>query len=158
MQIRVGCVALVLSMLSVAGCDQVMVREPKRGDVAGMYELTSDSLAFLESRKGYASLPLATIELRLDGRLFVRNLPDCVVALSGDSGGHFLSGRGIWKIEKAFVGYGLTWEIAAGDSLPAGGYAGPWVAIRRRSPPLELELTIGDPDSGERIRYQRSSS
>jgi hypothetical protein len=142
----------------VGACDQVLVRRPKATDVAGLYHLSSKSVEFLKSRKGYTSAPAATIELRPDGTLLVRDLPDCVVADFGTPGGKFLSGRGRWKIEKAFAGYGLTWEILDGDSLPSGVYAGPWVAIRRRSPPYELELTIGDPDSGERIRYQRSSS
>jgi len=148
-------VLAVLSLASVAGCDQVLVAQPKPADVVGLYQLTSKSQEFLKSSKGYTSLPIVTIDLQSDGIVIIRNLPDCVVTDFGDSRGGFVSGRGTWRIEKAFIGYGLTWEILPGDSLPAGGYSGPWVAIRHRSPPYELELTIGDPDGGEKIRYQR---
>ena len=145
-----------LIVAGAAACDQVLVREPKRADIAGVYELTSEAREFLRNGKGYTSLPAATIEFAADGTLIVRDLPDCLVDGFGESHGRFLSGRGTWDIEKAFVGYGINLVISPGDSLPAGGYVGPWVTIRRRSPPYDLEMNVGDPDSGQRVRYQKA--
>jgi hypothetical protein len=145
----------LLILASVVACDQVLVREPKPADIAGVYQLASATREFLRSAKGYTSIPDSTIELRADGTLIVRDLPDCLVSGFGDPHGRFLSGRGTWELQKAVVGYGLNWVISPGDSLPAGGYSGPWVAIRRRSPPYDLEMSVGDPDSGETVRYER---
>ena len=146
----------LLIVAGAAACDQVLVREPTRADIVGVYELTSDSREFLRSRKGYTSIPAATIAFAADGTLVVRDLADCLVDGFGESHGRLLSGRGTWQIEKAFVGYGINWVIRPGDSLPAGGYSGPWVTIRHRSPPYDLELNVGDPDAGERVRYERA--
>jgi len=146
----------LLILASVVACDQVLVREPKPADIAGVYQLASATREFLRSAKGYTSIPDSTIELRADGTLIVRDLPDCLVSGFGDPHGRFLSGRGTWELQKAFVGYGLNWVISPGDSLPAGGYSGPWVAIRRRSSPYDLEMSVGDPDSGETVRYERA--
>jgi len=157
MRSRAAQAIAAMGVAFVAGCDQILVQQPKPGDLAGTYELTSEAEEFLRISKHYASIPHPVIELRLDGTVLVRNLPDCAVTGFCESHGSFLFGRGFWTIEKAFVGYGLTWDIREGDTLPAGIYSAPWVAIRRRSPPYELELTVGDPDSGERIRYRRSS-
>jgi|SoiMetStandDraft_5_1073268.scaffolds.fasta_scaffold21121_4 hypothetical protein len=148
-------VGLAVVFISITSCDQILVQQPTPTGLAGIYTLTSDAVDFLKARKGYRDIPEATLELRADGTLLVKNLPDCVVKDFGDSGGTFLSGHGRWAVEKDFLGYGLAWVISPGGTLPEGGYSGPWVAIRRRSPPYELELTIGDPDSGERIRYHR---
>ncbi len=144
----------LLTLVSAAACDQVWVREPKDADVAGVYQLTSEAREFLRS-KGYRSIPDSTIELRLDRTVIVRGLPDCLIDGFGKPNGRFLSGAGTWEIQKAFVGYGVNWTIRPGGSLPEGGYSGPWAALRRRSPPYILEMTVGDPDSDERVRYER---
>src|SRR5437762_8048691 len=118
-------VVLALIPGFVAACDQVLVRQPARGDLAGVYGLTPEAREFLVTQKGYPrSLPEAIIELRADGRVVLRNVPDCAVDGFGRSRGRFLTGRGTWTIEKAFVGYRLTLEIAPGDSLPASFYVG----------------------------------
>jgi hypothetical protein len=156
MQFRVAVLALIVGF--VAACDQVLVRQPARVDLAGVYTLTSGAREFLINEKGYPrALTEATIELRSDGHIVLSNVPDCAVDGFGEPRGRFLTGRGTWTVEKASLGYDLTLDIAAGDSVPPSRYLG-WVVIRRRSPPYELEMMVGDPDSGERIRYHRQSS
>jgi hypothetical protein len=152
--VRCAVYAAVALGASLPACDQVLVREPRPAAVAGSYQLTRESREFLTLRRTYGSIPDAALDLRSDGTLVVANVPDCAVNLSGDSGGRFLSGRGTWQIRKAYMGYEVWWTIAPGGSLPEGGYT---TALRRRSPPYELELMVGDPDSGERVRYERST-
>jgi hypothetical protein len=134
------------------------VSEPAARDLVGIYRLTTKSEAFLRAEKGYLSIPMSSIELRPERRIAIRNLPDCAVDGFGDSRGQFLSAEGQWQISKLFVGYGLTLEIAPGGSLKDGVYGGSWMAIRGRSAPHVLEVTVGDPDSGETIQYARGSS
>jgi hypothetical protein len=145
---------LVISLL-LAACDQIFVREPSAGDLAGVYHLTPETRTFLKHDKGYPAIPDSTVELRSDGSLVIRDLPDCALDGFGKAGGRFLSGRGTWRINKEYIGYGLWWTIQPGDSLPAGAMGG--IAIRRRSPPYELEIIVGDPDTDERLRYQRTT-
>ena len=147
-----------LTMLAIAGCDRVFVADPREPDLVGVYRLTSDSEGFLREQKGYGSIPVSVVELRPGSSISVRNLPDCAVDGFGRGSGAFVSGNGKWRLDKAFVGYGLTLDIAAGGTMKPGIYAGPWVAIRRRSSPHVLQISVGDPDSGESIRYERVSS
>lgn len=151
-----GLAAIAISLSTASACDQVLVREPRVADLTGRYVITQASREFLTKEKGYASALDSTIELRADHTVTLRNLPDCLVEIF-DYHHRFLSGHGTWSLEKAFVGYGLDLVIVKGETLPEGGYSGPFVTIRRRSPPYELELTIGDPDTGESIRFQRSA-
>jgi len=151
-----GVAVAVLIATSVAACDQILVRRPEKNDLAGVYDMTAETREFLTREKKYPSLPHTTIELRADGRVFVNGLPDCVERLDATAGGTFLSGSGTWTIEKQFVGYGIDLSIDPGGSLHDGGYIG-LIAIRHRSAPYDLEMTIGDPDSGERLRFARAA-
>jgi hypothetical protein len=103
--------------------------------------------------KGYSTIPESLIVLRPDMVLEIRNLPDCAGDGFGRGSGGFLSGAGTWELEKAFLGYGLTVTVEKGGTLGAGVYAGPWIQLRGASPPHDLEIIVGDPDSGETLRY-----
>jgi hypothetical protein len=149
---------VVAAFLPLTGCDQVFTREPAGGDLAGTYRLTADSKTFLVKQKNYKSVPESVIELRSDSSVVIGDLPDCATIDGfGKTHGCFVSGHGTWKLEKAFIGYGLSLDISKGGTLQEGIYTGPWIAVRRRLPPYLLEITIGDPDSGESITYQRDS-
>jgi hypothetical protein len=150
-------VTLVLVII-ISGCDRIFSSEPKPDDLVGSYVLSSNSEAFLRKRKEYVSIPSSVIELGTNYSVSIKNLPDCATNGFGRSHGKFLTGKGTWEIEKDSIGYGISFVIHEGGSLGRGIYAGPWIAIRRRSAPYILEVTIGDPDSRETIRYERKSS
>lgn len=145
-------------MLAFAGCDRIFVAAPREPDLVGIYKLTADSESFLREHKGYGAIPDSVIELKSSSIISIRNLPDSAVNGFGVGSGAFVSGNGKWTLDKAFVGYGLNLDIAAGGTMKPGIYAGPWVDIRRRSSPHVLEITVGDPDSGESIHYERVAS
>lgn len=149
---------ILIFACSISACDKVFTSEPNASDLVGSYLLTTNSEAFLKERKNYVSVPLSVIELGTNYSVSIENLPDCATNGFGESQGKFLSGEGTWEVEKAFMGYGLNLDIHEGGSLKQGIYAGPWIAIRGRSAPYILEVTIGDPDLGETIRYKRKSS
>jgi len=102
--------------------------------------------------KNYVSPPASQIELEPRSSMTIHNLPDCAVNESGMSGGKFLSGHGEWELTKQPFGYVVDVRIEEGGSIPPGGYAA-WLRIMGRRRHYELEMTIGDPDSGERLRY-----
>jgi len=149
---------VLIAALAVAGCDRIFASQPTVQDLVGVYRLTAASEEFLRTTKRYRVIPRSEVELKSDLRISIRSLPDCAVNGFGDSGGAFLSGDGRWRVENDFVGYRISLEIEPGGSLKEGGYGGSWMVIRRRSAPHLLEITVGDPDSGESIRYARHSS
>jgi hypothetical protein len=155
---KVATRTILLIAITISGCDRIFAPKPAASDLIGIYRLTLDSEDFLRTRKGYHSFPASTVELRSDFGISVRNLPDCATDSFGKSNGRFVSGDGKWRLEKAFIGYTLTLDIQDGGSLAAGIYTGDWIAIRRRYAPHILEITVGDPDSDESIKYERTSS
>jgi len=154
---RIAAIGVFL-MLAFTGCDRVFVATPREPDLVGIYKLTADSENFLREHKAYGPIPVSVIELKSGSIISIRNLPDCAVDGFGEGSGVFLSGDGKWTVDKAFLGYGLNVDIADGGTMKPGIYAGPWVDIRRRSSPHVLEITVGDPDSGESIKYERVPS
>jgi hypothetical protein len=149
---------LLITAGAVAGCDRMFASQPATQDLVGVYRLSPASEAFLRTTKRYKVVPVSEVELKSGSKVSIRNLPDCAINGFGDSGGAFLSGDGMWRIEKDFVGHRISLDIKPGGSLKEGGYGGSWMVIRRRTAPHILEITVGDPDSGESIRYERDSA
>lgn len=145
-------IVFLLLVLIFSGCDQIFSQQPKVNDLIGTYHLTSDTEKFLVKRKGYKSIPECLIELRPDYSISIKNLPNCDGF--GECDGTFVMGDGKWEIEKVFMDYGLTINIDKGGTLKEGWYIR-WIGILRRSPPYILEIMFGDPDSAERIQYEK---
>lgn len=155
---RAGVVrVVVIALASCCACDQVVMREPATRDLVGTYRLTDESRRFLRGTKKYASLPEGSIEIGPESVIHVRELPDCAIDPFGHTGGSFVSGQGEWQLKKESLGYSLDLKIADGGSIPRGFYVG-WVTLRGGPPHYELEIIVGDPDSGERLRYARQAS
>jgi hypothetical protein len=149
-------VCAVLTQVAVGylcGCDQVAMGCPSAHDLVGTYRLTKKSQDFLKRRKDYALVPTCEIELGPDSAIVIRNLPDCAGNGFGTSGNRYLSGGGRWELAKAFLGYEIHSDIKKGGTLASG----PWVVIRGWKPRYELEVVVGDPDSGESLRYARQN-
>lgn len=143
--------ALALFALS---CDLIPMARPEKANLVGTYRLTQASRAFLLNDKHYTSVPDSTIDLRGDSTASIRNFPDCATNASGESGGQFLSGDGTWNIEKGFLTYDVVLDVEAGGSLPEGLYPN-LATVGLLSIPLTLDVTVGDPDSGESLHYAR---
>ena len=128
-------------VVALVGCDRIFAGRPTIQDPAGVYRLTDASQGFLRTTKHYAAIPLSEIEL------------DCAVDGFGDSGGGFLSGDGRWRVKHDFTATSIELIIDPGGLLKDGGYLD-WMTIRRRWPPHVLQITMGDPDSGESFEYE----
>jgi hypothetical protein len=150
---RMGATALALV---VVGCDQIAISPPETAGLVGTYRLTESGKRYLLQEKHYTSIPDSAVEMDADQSIRITNLPDCLTNGFGDPSGRFLLGEGRWELRKGFVGYGLDVVIRSG-TLPHFAYGGPWIHLRRRSPPYELEFTVGDPDSGNTLRYARAA-
>jgi hypothetical protein len=128
--------------------DMAVMDEPQAADMAGTYHLTLDSQDFLRKVKHYATIPPSTIELRANGTLAIKDMPDCIQTEWGDPAGTFLSGSGTWTVGEEWPGFGLRVR-------PEGDGPAPWIFIRGFRQPYRLEIDIGDPDNGETITYVR---
>lgn len=146
-------VVSVFGVLLIAGCS----KKPQASDLIGNYRLTETSKTFLVKGKGYKTLPVSVISLDSSYRVGLSNLPDCATNGFGHSSGQFVSGKGAWKLEKRFSAWGLTLAIDKGGSLEHGFYVN-WLTVRGWSPPYRLQMTIGDPDTGEVIVYEKNGS
>ena len=151
-------IILLFALLGVTGCDPGPKEKPDAGELAGTYELSSGSIKFLESRKGYKSIPKSEIILRGDGTTSVIGLPDCYIDRFGEGAGQFLVGEGQWEIDNTVLGYGITLRIGEGGTMKAAIYHGSSILIKGRVPPFKLRIGVGDPDQGEYIIYEKTSS
>lgn len=149
---------LLICLLASVGCDQAFTKKPQTADLAGTYQLSKGSTTFLLRRKAYKTVPVSTITLGTNSHVTILNLPDCATNGFGDSRGAFISGGGTWEVERGSPGWVVTLDIDKSGSLHGGVYAGQWMAIRGKSQPYRLEVTIGDPDSGETIVYERAGN
>lgn len=131
--------------------------KPQTADVAGRYALENQTV----TRDGIAALQgqPCVIELRTDGRFTATNVPPWEL---GSPGTNFfstlLSGSGTWRIDS--VGsvddggrplkthWGVYLDSDTTKIMPAG--------LTGQTPPYGLIFTLGDPDSGDALTFQRT--
>jgi len=138
-------VAVFVAASSVCACDETPTH-PAMRDAAGTYRLTMGSENFLEYRKHYAShIPVCEIELHPDSTVEIRNLPDCAVSDRGKPNGKYVDRRGRWDLAGGLLG--IQYEGGAGTDYG--------IEIWGEKPPYHLEITLGDGDNHETLRYDR---
>lgn len=135
--------------------------EPDLGDLAGTYRPTSESIKFVK-RSGYASIPNISIVLRDNGTFEMQNIPDMWIDDFGYSKGNFISGSGEWKLDSRAIGSVSHWGITIDfkykeDSKPAEKGEGFYLMLdlMNQEPPYIIHMTIGDPDSGEALDFEK---
>jgi len=136
--------AIVLVLLSVAGCNPGPDKKPGVQALVGTYQLTAESKKFLESKKSYKLIPESKIILRKDGSVKIVGLPDCYINGFGEGDGAFLGGEGEWEVEKRYEGYGISLTIAKGGTLRPSIYDASSILIKHKEPPFILQLGLAD--------------
>jgi len=132
-------------------------QEPQPADLPGHYALVTQTL----TRAGLAALhgKPCDIELRADGTFTARNIPPWQ---SGPPGENFfstlVSGSGRWRVDS--VGaiddgsrqlkthWGIYLDSPAGKMEPVG--------LTGQKPPYGLIFTLGDPDSGDALIFEKT--
>lgn len=164
---RFAALATTVAALAAASCQYdpytaiFTTRPPKTADVAGDYVLDEASVR-LVAEGGYASRATA-IHLDADGSMTFTALPDWWHTDFGDPGGRFDTGRGTWEVEPKQEKW---WKVTARirettpDSpfqVERGGHFAEWV-LADETPPYRLVLTLGDPDEGRAMVFERSDA
>jgi hypothetical protein len=141
----------------LVACAPGPAHQPSVAQLSGTYNLTAQSLAFLNDQKHCRTDVSSSLELHNNGTVLVHNLPDCIIDGLGKSHGQLLQGSGTWEIEKRDSNYGVTLNIDHGN-IPAGSYDASTMLISSRAPPFEIVVIIGDPDQNESVMYRRNGS
>lgn len=155
---------LVLTIVSLTGCqydpwaDKFLTAQPALKDVSGTYLIDSDS----QKR---------TIKIGLHNSTFPVD-PSARIILSPNHEAEFIhvpelfrgeapcsvTGRGSWHVQ-AFDSYFVVWaSIYSKENSPCKGDTTYEVMLYGRKPPYKLHITIGDPDSGDAVQFEKQSA
>lgn len=149
---------IVFSFAVTFPYDQFFMDRPAETSLVGTYRLTEASKEFLMEREGHENVPDTEIILRADGTISVHDFPrELVVDEGWQSTGQFVSAEGTWSISDDWPGYAIDVNIGAGQEMPETSWPSMF-SIRRAHFPHVLEFTVGDPDSGESIKFELQSA
>ena len=97
----------------------------------------------------------STISLLNEKIIQIKNFPYC--DFESKCSERLLNGQGTWEIDDdSFLGYDISVNIYSGDREIQGRRIY-WIHIYRgKISTFSLNITIGDPDSDESIRYEKS--
>src|SRR5262245_27690321 len=131
--------------------------EPDLHALVGTWTPTDKTLRDMKDRGHYA---ISRHELTLlpDGTFSMRNMPDWWTDVWGKSHRKIESGKGTWKIEEdSFVFFGslkrTTYDVRL--AFPEYGHYAT-LHLSGQKPPYQLHITLGDPDSGEYMLFERT--
>ena len=164
-QIRhhLGVLLLFILVFLAQGCQydpnaHLLTNEkPLAKDVAGRYILKSQTVALggLSALQGRSSI----LDLRVDGTFIASNVPRWEFGSSPGTNffSTLISGSGTWRIgtvgavsdglNKSKLSWGVYLDSKSAKFMPVG--------FTEQKPPYGLIFTLGDPDSGEAMIYER---
>ena len=160
--------ALIASLsICLAGCQydphtaSYTTTQPKPEDLVGVYapDQTTTNLIAREGR--YRQFP-ASISLSAGGALTITNIPDWWGTDFGRPLGGFDAGRGTWSV----VQHQRWWAVSV-DFESTAQFAsrqhraetlGTSFMLVGERPPYKIHLTVGDPDEGRAMQFERVSS
>ena len=150
---------LLLAVVLLAGCQydpfahEFTSRRPAEDSVVGRYVPDSASGARLRSRFKIEVSPFTELVLNSNGTFVARGLPNCWFStfdcVTGSDGW-----AGSWTLQQHQDWWAVALRITARNGERMSSYHLP-VMIRGERPPYLLHLTIGDPDSGDALAFQR---
>ena len=134
--------------------------QPKPEDLVGSYAPDSATTNLIAREGHYTQLP-ASIVLSADGSLTITNIPDWWGTAFGSAGGSFDAGRGTWRVIQhqewwsVSVDFESTAQFASRQHR-AESLSTSFMLVGER-PPYKIHLTIGDPDDGRAMQFERVS-
>jgi hypothetical protein len=122
-------------------------KKPTEAEMAGEYFISEASKRFLIDEKNYSNLP-DTIALKLEknGVLIWINKPDCIENGFGESNRQFFNRIESWKIAESNMidSFISGWPMNYGQ-----------LKIWKKNKKFRIVVTVGDPDSGKEIAFER---
>jgi len=159
---------VVLAMAVVlTGCQfdpfggQYTQSRPTESALVGNYRQTSDTFQFVQQEGRYPAAD-SSIILRSNGTFELINVPDWWLTDFGQPRGGFDSGKGRWILINLSGSWQIELEVettkdfASRDHEPRGLVT--YLSLIGESAPYKLHLTVGDPDMGDAMQYEKVSS
>jgi hypothetical protein len=127
---------------------------PATSDLVGTYRPTAETTT-LNLTVGKYPPTDSFIELRADGTFTIHNIPDWWRTDFGKPTGGFDHGTGTWKTAKQQSWWYLELEFPDRKAFatPTPGTLITGANLIGQTPPYDLNLTIGDPDTGRELRF-----
>ena len=123
---------------------------PADQDIVGTWVPTEKSIKLLARMRGASPMPSPQFDLRPDGTVSVRDFPDWFWSEDARVTFRFKSGEGRWRVSPEKVVYTIyVLEIELGDDVHT-------INISKQKAPYQLHVTIGDPDSGDYLIFERA--
>jgi len=123
--------------------------EPNTSDLAGIYQPTKKTFEFIR-KKGYPVRSDISIKLDDNGRFNAKNIPDMYHNDFGIGKGKFESFSGGWELESDELSLVTNWGLRLHRN--AGSFG---VSLKNQKSPYIIDFTIGDPDSGEHLFFEK---
>lgn len=151
-------VLILVICLGLAGCQfdpyslSYTQVEPHLPDLVGQYHTNAATKKLILEEGKYPSAE-ATISLHGDGTFTMTNIPDWW--WKGKTFGSLNSEKGTWKIIRHQKWWAIFIRIDSSSDFPRG-FNTDWSLVGNK-PPYKIHLTIGDPDSGDAMQFERDS-
>lgn len=152
----------MLSCALLAGCqydpwaDRFLTAQPAEEDVAGTYVIDADSqqrtIKLPPSNGDFPIDHSARIVLSIDHKAEFIHVPEDYRGQAACS----VTGRGSWSLSKNGSFSVVRASIVnAEPSSPCKGDFGYELMLYGKTPPYKLHITIGDPDSGDAVQFEK---
>lgn len=149
----VTCLTLLLGCQYDPFAHEFTETEPRRAAVAGEYKPDRETTERLRSSLGVSVNPAAKFVLNQDGTFVANELPNCWIAQSFDCAPGTETWAGTWSLRRNQDWWAVQLHLTSRNGQ-ATTYGLP-AMLRREEPPYLLHLTIGDPDSGDALAFER---
>ena len=154
-----SCVA-VAALLFVAACQydpytsEFTTHRPNESDLPGNYVATADTRDLIRRAGTYAACD-PQITLQADHTFAIKDVPDWFVTY-GDAGTKLVSGSGTWELMQPGKWWTLMVEFheSTGQSVWKGRFGMEFNLVGEK-PPYLVHMTIGDPDMGNAMQFQK---
>jgi hypothetical protein len=158
-------IIIVFCTCLLAGCrrnpwaDQFLTRQPRETDLVGSYGIDSQTLARNISVLNTSVLinPDSEIVLSADHHAQFSHMPE-IRAIPPPS--CLVDGSGSWSLGRNDAYFVVDVQIHPNDVRATGGCDGPiyheQLMIYGKNPPYKLHFTIGDPDAGDALQFEKA--
>ncbi|HAR68098.1 MAG TPA: hypothetical protein DCR55_18130 [Lentisphaeria bacterium] len=133
--------------------------EPAAESVVGVYVPDPRTKKLIAETGGYVKTDSA-VQLMADGTVVFQSIPDWWNTSFGRPKGGFDSGEGTWKVSKMQRWWGVALlfdSTAAFSSMESPGGLDTGIMLVGNEPPYKLHFTVGDPDSGAAMQFERAA-
>jgi hypothetical protein len=136
-------------------CSEYTRAKPDEKDLVGVWVANARSIEWLKE-KGYAVASPPSLEIRADGTFDMRAMPDCWRVFFDKEWKKVLeSGSGKWSVQHVQDWYALEMDFHHLNGKDWQCTFSNHFNLRRQKSPYMVHVTVGDPDSGDCIEFEK---